>query len=123
MKSFAALAIIIAGCTTKSELSSERMRPDSEALASFSNSIPQQPAAPVDIPAQFRFITKKTTLADVTRKVGHWNRVRGSGRLHYEYDLADGSAVLVGPEWPFGLGSRIRSVMAYRSTNDITLAP
>src|SRR5829696_9973651 len=86
---FALLAfILVAGCATEPELRSERMRPDSEALANFSASIPRQPAAPADIPVQFRFITKKTTLGDVTRKVGQWHRVRGSGVRYYEYDLA-----------------------------------
>jgi hypothetical protein len=111
------------GCATKRTPKTAQVRPNTQALASFTASMPQQPVAPVEIPAQFRFITKKTTLGDVTQQVGQWHRVRGSGVRYYEYDLADGSAVLVGPEWPFGLGSRIQNVRAYRSTNDITLAP
>jgi hypothetical protein len=76
-------------------------------------------AAPIEVPAQFRFITFDTSLEDVVRRVGQWNRIRGTNVLYYQWNLPDGSAVLVGPEPPFQLQSRIRGVTAYRSTNDI----
>jgi hypothetical protein len=75
------------------------------------------------IPAQFAFITTNTTLQQVIDRVGKYDRVRGSGVLYYEYDLSDGSAVLVSPEWPFQPTNRIRGVSIYRSTNEITLHP
>ncbi len=75
------------------------------------------------IPEQFGFITSRTTLRQVVRQVGRYSRVRGSGMLYYEYDLPDGSAVLVGPEWPFESDSRIRKDFFYPHATDITLAP
>jgi hypothetical protein len=49
------------------------------------------------IPAQFAFITTNTTLQEVVDRVGKYDRVRGSGILYYEYDLPDGSALLISP--------------------------
>ena len=75
------------------------------------------------IPAQFAFITTNTTLQEVVDKVGKYDRVRGSGILHYEYDLPDGAAVLVSPAWPFQPTNKIQGVAYFRSTNDIHLYP
>ena len=75
------------------------------------------------IPEQFGFITNGTTLQQVVDAVGKYTRVRGSGILYFEYDLPDGSAVLIGPEWPFESDSRIRNVFFYPHATDITLAP
>ncbi len=75
------------------------------------------------IPTQFAFITTNTTLQQVIDRVGKYDRVRGSGISYYEYDLPDGSAVLISPEWPFQPTNRIRGVSFYRSTNEITLYP
>ena len=77
----------------------------------------------IAIPAEFAFITTRTTLRQVTDRLGKYDRVRGSGISYYEYDLPDGAAVLVGPEWPFDASSRIRSVEFYRKVSDITLYP
>jgi hypothetical protein len=76
-----------------------------------------------NIPAQFAFITTNTTLQQVMDRVGKYDRVRGSGISHFEYDLSDGSAVLVSPEWPFEPTNRIRGVSFYRSTNEINMFP
>jgi len=75
------------------------------------------------MPAKFRFITSKTTLQQVIDKVGPYSRVRGSGMLYYQWDLADGSAVLVLPEWPFEPKNRIRHVEYFRNAKDISLHP
>jgi len=76
-----------------------------------------------DLPAQFMFITPNTTLQQVIDRVGKYDRVRGSGISFYEYDLSDGSAVLIRPEWPFEPTNKIRGVTFFRSTNEITLHP
>ena len=44
---------------------------------------------------EFDFITTNTTLQQVIDRVGHFDRVRGSGISYYQWDLAGGSAVLV----------------------------
>jgi hypothetical protein len=77
----------------------------------------------LNAPPQFRFITGNTTVRDVVDKLGTYDKVRGSGMTYYEYDLPDGSAVLIEPEWPFGRESRIRSVDFYRRAGDIDIYP
>jgi hypothetical protein len=76
-----------------------------------------------DIPPQFTFITTNTTLQQVMDKMGKYDRVRGSGISYYEYDLQNGSAVLISPEWPFSPTNKIRGVTFYQNTNAITLYP
>jgi hypothetical protein len=76
-----------------------------------------------DIPPQFAFITTNTTLRAVIDRIGNYNRVRGSGILHYEYDLPDGSAVLLTPGWPFKPTDKICEGVFYLSTNDIKFYP
>lgn len=71
----------------------------------------------------FSFITTNTLLQDVARRLGAWSRVRGSGILYYQYDMRDGSAVLLAPEWPFQPSNRIIGVTFYKDTNAIKLAP
>jgi hypothetical protein len=73
--------------------------------------------------ADFHLITTNMTLQQVTDRFGMYDRVRGSGISYYEYDLSDGSAVLVSPEWPFRPTNRIQAVTFFRSTNEITLHP
>jgi hypothetical protein len=76
------------------------------------------------IPAQFAFITTNTTLQEVVDRVGKYDRVRGSGISYYEYDLPDGSAVLVCPDVSLAAKAHPSiSVTFYRSTNDIHLYP
>jgi len=75
------------------------------------------------VPAQFAFITTNTTLQEVVDRVGKYDRVRGSGILHYEYDLPDGAAVLISPAWPFQPTNKIQGVAYFHSTNDIHLYP
>jgi hypothetical protein len=75
------------------------------------------------VPKQFSFITTQTTLRQVVDRLGEYSRVRGSGISYYEYDLPDGSAVLVGPEWPFDDESKIQNVTFYLRASEIGLAP
>jgi hypothetical protein len=74
------------------------------------------PSKPANI-AQFAFITTNTTLQDVIDRLGKYDRVRGSGILWYEYDLPDGSAVLITPS----LRGPSRLVVNFvRSANTLT---
>jgi hypothetical protein len=76
------------------------------------------------IPAKFAFITTNTTLQEVVDRVGKYDRVRGSGISYYEYDLPDGSAVLVCPDVSLAAKAHPSiGVTFYRSTNDIHLYP
>ena len=72
---------------------------------------------------QFSFITTNTTLQEVVKRVGQFDRIRGSGISYYEYDLSGGSAVLINLEWPFQLTNKIHGIKFYQSTNDIGLSP
>jgi hypothetical protein len=69
------------------------------------------------------FITTRTTLQQVVDGLGKYSRVRGSGIIYYEYDLPDGSAVLIGPEWPFDAKSMVQNVTFFPKESEIDLAP
>jgi hypothetical protein len=71
--------------------------------------------------SDFAFITTNMTLQEVVSRVGKYDRVRGSGITHFEYDFPDGSALLISPEWPFEMTNKIRWIKFYRSTNEIGL--
>ena len=75
------------------------------------------------LPAKFQFITPETTLQEVVDRLGQWQKVRGSGMLYYEYDLPDGSAVLVHPAWPFKVDNKVEGCTFYPKASDISLAP
>jgi len=100
-------------------------------MVSFSkldtNSIVAHPSsAPSPMPrtaANFRSVTTNMTLQQVMDGFGMYDRVRGSGISRYEYDFADGSAMLLSPEWPFSPTNRIMAVTFYQSTNEIKLYP
>jgi len=76
-----------------------------------------------DIPPRFAFITTNTTLQQVIDKVGMYDRERGSGIARYEYDLPDGSAVLISPEWPFTPTNKIEGIAFFHRKNEIKLYP
>src|SRR5215203_2414137 len=117
MKNLATLfsAVVVAGCATEIPPPTTQSKPNPEALGDFAPPPKPKPQPLMDVPAKFQFITKDTTLRQVVERVGRWDRVRGSGVLYYEFALPDGSAVLVHPEWPFGLENKIQSVAAFRS--------
>ena len=50
---------------------------------------------------EFNFVTTNTTLQQIIDRVGPYDRVRGSGVLYYQWNLSDGSAILVATEEPF----------------------
>ena len=68
------------------------------------------------LPAEFRFITRETTLQQVTQRLGQGIRVvRGNNIQALQYDLPNGAAILVFPEPPFDSASTIRCVRLYRN--------
>ena len=75
------------------------------------------------LPAQFRFISRDTTLQQVVDRIGPYTRVRGSGIQAFEYDLSDGSAVLLFPEHPFQMHCKIRKVQFYPKKEQIDIFP
>jgi hypothetical protein len=92
-------------------------------LSTFASGCSPRQSPPQRTATDFRLITTNMTLQQVTDRFGMYDRVRGSGTSYYEYDLADGSAVLVSPEWPFKPTNRIQAVTFFRSTNEIILYP
>jgi hypothetical protein len=77
-----------------------------------------------ELPEEFRFISRDTTVQQLVERVGPYTRIRGdsdTGAL--EYDLPYGSALLIFPEWPCELGSRVRGVQFYRKRDEIHLFP
>jgi hypothetical protein len=87
-------------------------------------------AAPASLPPQFAFIQTNLdimTLQEVTNRVGSYSRVghlsRGDLRLAYEFDLPDGSVVLLIPTRPYEARNRVHTVQFFHSTNDFQLYP
>jgi hypothetical protein len=62
----------------------------------------------------FRFIGTNTTLGAVTQRLGPYDRVSGSGIQMFEYDLADGSTIVLWPDWPFQSTNLIHRVAQVR---------
>ena len=87
--------------------------------------------ATCELPAEFRFITRETTLQEVISRVGEPTSLQpmsvdlqqiktsdlvvgvdgGPAIVVAEYELPDGSAVLLVPEYPFELDCRIRTAV------------
>jgi len=63
------------------------------------------------------------TLQQVIDRFGMYDRERGSGILYFEYDLSNGTTVLLSPEWPFQPNNRIQAMTFYSNTNVIKIAP
>ena len=81
-------------------------------------------SAPLERTAEnFQAITTNMIFQQVIDRFGIYDRVRGSGMLYYQYDLPDGTAVLVSVEPPFQPTNRIWGVGFYRSSNEIPLHP
>ena len=72
-----------------------------------------------DLPPQFRFISRVTTLQEVVDHLGPYSQVRGSRVQAFEFDLPDGSAVLVFPDHPYAPYSRIIKVQFYPKKEQI----
>jgi hypothetical protein len=77
-----------------------------------------------ELPEQFRFVSRDTTVQQLVERIGPYSRVRGDDNLKaFQYDLPSGSAILIFPEWPFGDRSRIRGVQFYPNRDTIRLFP
>jgi hypothetical protein len=90
----------------------------------------KSPAPPAFLPPGFAFIRTNLdimTLEEVTNKVGSYSRVGhlspDDEALAYEFDLKDGSAVLLIPERPYQSRNRVHTVRYFLSTNEFRLYP
>lgn len=80
--------------------------------------------SPDQLPREYRFITDQTMLGRITEVLGPCTCVRGNDRIQaLQYNLPNGSAVLIFPEWPFKRDSRILGVHMYDSDKAIPLFP
>lgn len=73
--------------------------------------------------AEFNFVTTNTTLQQIIDRVGRYDRVRGSGILYYQWNLSDGSAILVATEGPFQQTNKVTGFHVYPDARSITLSP
>ena len=107
------LAIITAGCSRSNTASTP------------------VPATETNLPPQFAFILKKLdmiTLEEVTASVGQYQHIgrllEDGDQVTYEFDLPDGSAVLVTADHPPRAGrNTVHRVRFFKSTNDFKLQP
>jgi hypothetical protein len=111
----AAVGVLAAGCGSHDQ--------------SVSNE-PKSPPPQASLPPQFAFIQTNLhvmTVQEVADRVGNYSRVghlrQDDATLTYEFDLPDGSAVLLTPERPFEARNRVHSVQFFLSTNDFHLYP
>ncbi len=80
--------------------------------------------SPVRLPPEFRFIQVDTTVKDVVDVLGKYSRIRGCDQIQaLQYNLDNGSAVLIFPEWPFSYESRVIGVLQCDSKNKVPLFP
>lgn len=81
-----------------------------------------------DLPPDFRFVNHDTTLQTVAEWAGPWSRTKklpsGSGEgeaelVTFEYELPGRGAVIIMPDAPFTVESRVRAVFYRRPTGEI----
>ena len=72
---------------------------------------------PQELPQEFRFITRESTVQEVVDVVGPYTRVTQTGLVRY--DLPSGGALFLFPEPPFSPASRIRGVQLYRTEDAV----
>jgi hypothetical protein len=72
---------------------------------------------PQELPQEFRFITRESTVQEVVDTVGPYTRVTESGLVRY--DLPSGGALFLFPEPPFAPTSRIRGIQLYRTEDEV----
>jgi hypothetical protein len=70
-----------------------------------------------ELPQEFRFITRNTTVQEVVDSVGPYTRVTETGLVRY--DLPSGGALFLFPEPPFSPASRIRGIQLYRTEDAV----
>jgi hypothetical protein len=74
-----------------------------------------------ELPREFRFITRDTTLQEIVDRVGPYTRLPETHLVRY--DLPCGGAILIYPEPPFTLLSKVRGVQFYRTEADVPVFP
>jgi hypothetical protein len=80
--------------------------------------------SPATLPPEFRFIQVGTTVKDVVDVLGKYSRIRGCDQIQaLQYNLDNGSAVIIFPEWPFSYESRVIGVLQCDSKNKVPLFP
>ena len=70
-----------------------------------------------ELPLEFRFITRETTLRELERRVGPSRPVADTGSVRY--DLGAGGALFIHLDPPTTPDSRVRGVQLYRSEESV----
>lgn len=80
------------------------------------------PTPSSDLPLEFRFISRQTSLQEVMDRVGPRSRkLQRNSVVAYEYDLPRGCAVLIFPEPPCRPESKVLNVRMYLKTEEDSL--
>jgi hypothetical protein len=72
---------------------------------------------PQELPREFRFITRESTVQEVVDTVGPYIRVTETGLVRY--DLPSGGALFLFPEPPSSPTSRVRGIQLYRTEDAV----
>jgi hypothetical protein len=72
---------------------------------------------PQELPQEFRFITRESTVQEVVDSVGPYTRVTETALVCY--DLPSGGALFLFPEPPFSPANRIRGIQLYRAEDAV----
>ena len=70
-----------------------------------------------ELPLEFRFITRDTTLEDVERSIGPSSPVADTGVVRY--DLGSGGALFIHFDPPATPDSKVRGIQLYRSQDSV----
>jgi hypothetical protein len=74
-----------------------------------------------ELPQEFRFITRDTTLEELAATLGPYRPVADTGNVRY--DLPSGGAIVVFPEQLFSSDSKVRGVQFYSREDDVPVFP
>jgi len=70
-----------------------------------------------ELPLEFRFITRETTLHELERTIGPSTPVADTGAVRY--DLGSGGALFIHLDPPATLDSKVRGIQLYRSEESV----
>jgi hypothetical protein len=70
-----------------------------------------------ELPQEFRFITRDTTVQQITDKLGPYTHLTETNVVRY--NLPSGGAILIYPEPPFTSASKVHGVQFYRTEDDV----
>ena len=77
-----------------------------------------------ELPAEFQFIDRDTTIGEITQKIGPYSKVRGEDDVQAaQFNLPNKCALLVFAEPPLRPQSRVRGIRFYRDRDFIELFP